>query len=116
VTTEPMKRVYVVSPLRASKTRTLVQNTLLVKALCHEVALAGHAVFAPHLLYPLFLDDTIPEERALGISMGLAWLDAVDEVWVYTLYGVSEGMRAEVAYAKALGKKIVYPIGWDGLS
>lgn len=108
-----MKLVYVASPLRASGRRTQEQHEALAERLCHEVAVAGHAPFAPHLLYTRFLNDAVPAERAAGIACGSAWLAVCDEVWVYTGLGVSEGMRAEVALAKALGRKVVYPAGWD---
>ncbi len=108
-----MKLVYVVSPLRAKGNRTQAMNEKLAEDLCREVTAQGHAPFAPHLLYTRFLKDTDPEQRQAGIDAGSAWLAVVDEIWVYGALGISEGMRAEIALGKALGKPVYYPSGWD---
>ena len=63
--------------------------------------------FAPHLLYPRFLDDGNPSERALGIACGLTFMEVCDEVWLYSGNGLSSGMRREVDHAIQLGKTLV---------
>jgi len=45
------------------------------------------------LLYTQMLDDTIPEQRQLGIDAGLAWRRVADASVVYTDLGISRGMR-----------------------
>ncbi len=55
----------------------------------------GYAPFAPHLLYTSFLDDDDLQQRALGIQLGLQFMEACDEVWIYTGNGMSEGMQTE---------------------
>lgn len=54
----------------------------------------GEFPFASHLLYTQkgVLDDTISEERALGIRAGLEWGKAAEKTVVYVDHGVSEGM------------------------
>lgn len=54
----------------------------------------GEAPIASHLLYtqPGILDDTIAEERALGIGAGLAWAYAAEYAVFYVDRGVSNGM------------------------
>ena len=55
-----------------------------------------------HLLYPQLLDDLVPEERKIGIQMGLRVLTACDELWLCGSR-ISTGMRCELAEAKRLG-------------
>jgi hypothetical protein len=104
-----MKTIYVASPLRGKGGRTQSQNEKYAEALCKDVLAQGHAPFAPHLLYTRMLDDQIEAHRKLGMDAGLSWLEIVDEVWVATAFGISEGMRAEIAFAKSLGKRVLYP-------
>ena len=92
-----MKRVYVASPYRGD----VEANVARAVALCREIALRGDSPLAPHLLLPQFLDDGVADERALGITAGLAWLAVADEVLVAG--PVSEGMRVEIQAASALG-------------
>ncbi len=97
-----MKRVFVCSPLRGD----VAANATVARAACREVARAGDAPLAPHLLYPTFLDDGDAAERALGIGAGLAWLAVADEVLV--LGPPTDGMATEIAAAKAIGIPIRY--------
>jgi hypothetical protein len=66
----------------------------------------GYAPFAPHLLYPQFVDDGLPEEREAGIACGLAFMAVCGEVWAYVGEGVSDGMHREMAHAQRLGKPL----------
>lgn len=47
------------------------------------------------------LDDTNPEQRTLGLRLGLRLLEACDELWVFGKH-VSSGMASEIAHAKNL--------------
>ena len=82
-------------------------NIEVALALCRVAVKAGHAPFAPHLLYTRFLDEDDPAQRELGISLGLRFMEACDEVWVYAAEGVSDGMRREMEHARHLGKPVV---------
>lgn len=94
------KRIFVCSPLRGDYTG----NTLRARGYCAEVAEMGHIPYAPHLLFPQFLDDTLPEQRERGIAMGLAELALCDELWAWVPpSGSSEGMAAEIDAARELG-------------
>lgn len=53
----------------------------------------------PHLMYPQFLFEDDPEERKLGIEMGLVLLGKSDELWVFGSQ-VSQGMAIEIKKAK----------------
>lgn len=59
----------------------------------------GAAPFAPHLLYPLILDEKDPAQRRLGLSLGLVWLTMCDELWVFGEH-ISAGMQMEIDKAK----------------
>jgi hypothetical protein len=79
----------------------------VAQRLCLKVVAEGHAPFAPHLLYPGFMDDAVPEHREAGIACGLAYLESCDEVWAYVGSGISSGMRREIDHAVLLGKPVI---------
>ena len=93
-----MKLIYVASPFSGD----VEKNIEYAKNACRTVMDSGPAFFAPHLLYPSFLDDTVPEERKLGMDMGLAALERCDELWAFGPR-ISNGMAAEIANAEHLG-------------
>ena len=82
-------------------------NVEVALALCVMAVESGCAPFAPHLLYTRFLDEGDPLQRELGISLGLRFMAACDEVWVNVGDGISDGMRREIAHARALRKPIL---------
>ena len=98
-----MKRIFLCSRYAGDT----VRNESVAERLCRRVMEAGHGPFAPHLLYPRFLDDRDPAERELGIACGLAFMEVCDEVRVYTADGVSSGMERELERAYHLGKPVI---------
>ena len=70
----------------------------------------GEAPFASHLLYTQegVLDDTIPEERSLGIEAGLAIEEKLEVTVVYTDLGISPGMEYGIQRAKMVPRPVVY--------
>jgi hypothetical protein len=68
----------------------------------------GEAPFASHAIYTLpgVLDDTVPEERKLGMEAGFAWGAKAELCAVYTDFGVSGGMEAGMTRAKMAGISI----------
>lgn len=110
-----MKRVFVCSPLRARAGRTIEMNQRLAADLCRRTLIDGAAPFAPHVLYPQFMIDTIEWERNVSMQAARRWLTAAQEVWIFTRLGISEGMAAEIQLAKDLAIHIVSdPACWDG--
>lgn len=93
-----MKLIYVASPYAGE----VEKNTIFAQKACHHVMKQGHYFFAPHLLYPQVLDDDQPQQRDLGIKMGLAVLPRCDELWCYG-DRISQGMMIEIEEAKRLG-------------
>lgn len=53
----------------------------------------------PHLMYPQFLYEDDPDERKLGIDMGLVLLSKCHEIWVFG-ETISKGMAVEIKKAK----------------
>ena len=99
-----MKRVFICSPFAGD----VEGNMELARDLCRLAIEDGHAPFAPHLLYPGIVDDSNIKDRELGITCGLCFLDACDEVWAYVGRGQTPGMAQELAYARNTGKRIRY--------
>ena len=88
-------------------------NIRKAKEYCRFAVDEGYMPIAPHLLYPQILDDANPEERTLGMKMGLALLDLCDEIWVFG--EPSPGMAVEVAFARERRIPIKYfPVNPEG--
>jgi hypothetical protein len=70
----------------------------------------GDAPIASHLLYtqPGILDDLVPEQRALGIAAGLAWVSVAHATVVYMDKGISKGMEQGIQAAMRAGRSIEY--------
>jgi len=86
-----MKLVVIESPYAGD-----VDRNLLYARWCMADSLKrGEAPIASHLLYTQenILDDTIPEERQLGIDAGFAWAKHADLIAFYTDLGMSRGMN-----------------------
>lgn len=77
------------------RTGDVAANIAFAEAICRFAVSLGYAPFAMHLHYTRFLNDNIPDERALGIQCGLTWTDLADEVWFCLRPGetLTEGMR-----------------------
>jgi hypothetical protein len=91
-----VKRIFVCSPYAGNT----LENIKRAKRYCKYVLACGHAPIAPHLFFPLFLDDTSPTERSMGLNAGLAWLEVCQELWVFDSKP-SPGMTMEIAFAEA---------------
>ena len=59
----------------------------------------GYIPIAPHLLFPLFMNDTDPTERKLGLFFGNALMSKCSEVWVFG-ERISAGMESEILRAR----------------
>lgn len=92
------KLVYIASPY-AGDTEG---NIRFAKAACRLAMEQGSIPVAAHLLYPQMLDDMIPEQRELGIRMGLGLLEACNELWLCGSR-ISSGMQRELETAGLLG-------------
>lgn len=88
----PFRRVIVESPYRALNSRTARRNIAYAISAMKDAINRGEAPFLSHLLYPDALDDTVPYERELGITLGYAWWASAEAVCFYCDLGWSMGM------------------------
>ena len=85
-----MKKVVIESPYAGD----VAMNTEYARRAMADCLRRGEAPFASHLLYtqPGILDDTIPEERKLGIDAGLIYASDAELTAVYCDLGITKGM------------------------
>lgn len=67
----------------------------------------GQIPLAPHLMFPLFMNDDNLAERELAIFMDVILLGKCDELWVFG-DSISEGMAVEIEVAKKRRQPIRY--------
>ncbi len=76
----------------------------------------GEHPWASHITYtqPGILDDSNPEERQLGIDVGLDWGQFAEKTVVYTDLGISSGMKYGIANAESRNRPVEYRTlpGW----
>ncbi|XEQ93698.1 hypothetical protein SCACP_25950 [Sporomusa carbonis] len=95
--------IYVASPFAGDTER----NAERARGYCRFVISKGGIPFAPHLLYPQFMDDSHRESRELGLFFALKLLAKCDELWVFGEQ-ISEGMSREIAKARKRDLPIRY--------
>ena len=93
-----MKKVFICSPYRGDVER----NVALAKANARFAAHCGYCPVVPHLMYPQFLKDSDPDERILGITLGVELMKICDEVWIFGST-ISNGMAFELEHARKFG-------------
>ena len=86
--------IYVCSPYSGQ----VELNVAKARSYSKYVVDAGHTPIAPHLLFPQFLNDDIPEERNLAIQMNMEILKKCNRLWVFGK-SFSEGMKEEINFA-----------------
>jgi hypothetical protein len=91
------KIVYIASPYAGDTER----NVKVAQEACRYAIERGCVPIAPHLMYPQILDDTIPQERELGLALGRRLLEGSDELWLCGSR-ISAGMYAELLEAARL--------------
>ncbi len=95
--------VYICSPFSGD----VKENRRKARMYSRFAVKQGYLPITPHLLFPQFLDDADPDEREIGMYMGLVLMTKCVEVWVFG-ETMSEGMRREIKKAKWRGKIIRY--------
>ena len=98
------KLIYICSPFRPQSQdpheadRELFENLFRARNACELVKDLGAIPVCPHLYFPQFLDDELPEERELGMQLALAALRRCHEVFVFSEH-ITPGMVREIAEA-----------------
>lgn len=102
-----MRRVIIESPYAGD---IELHTAYARRAVRDSVVKWGEAPIASHLLFtqPGILEDSIPDERALGIEAGLAWVQFADATVVYCDYGISSGMQKGINRAEAYNLPIEF--------
>ena len=90
-----MKKVFICSPYRGD----IAGNIEQARRFSRMAAFCGYCPITPHLLYPQFLGDGEPEERILGINLGVELMLICDQVWIFG-DKISDGMEYELNFAK----------------
>ena len=87
--------VFICSPYAGE----ITQNACKTRRFCQFAIEQNCIPIAPHLLFPQFLNDSEPEERALGLFMGCVLLTKCAELWVFG-EKVTDGMALEIEKAE----------------
>lgn len=90
-----MKKVFICSPYRGD----VEGNIKLAKKIGRHAAMCDYIPIIPHLVFPLFLSDDIPDERIRGITMGAELLESCDMMWIIGTK-LTNGMQYELGVAK----------------
>lgn len=105
-----MRRIIIESPFGSPDWRCILDNIDYTRRCIADSLKRDEAPFASHLLYTQsgILNDHDPEERLLGMNVGLEWIGVAEAVVVYTDRGISPGMTRAMANANALGIPVEY--------
>ena len=96
------KKVYICSPYRGYT----LSNTEAAQKFCKWAVQEKRVMpVAPHIYFTRFLDDDVPEQRDIGMNMGIQWLRECSEIWVLG-ETLSDGMARELTEAARLGMPI----------
>ena len=87
--------VYICSPYSGD-----IYDNVLKARKYSRFAVESHCIpVTPHLFFPQFMNDDIPEERDAAFKMNNIMLSKCDELWVFgSRY--TEGMQREMKWAK----------------
>lgn len=95
--------VYVCSPFSDEP----AGNAEQARRYCRFAVDTGYAPFAPHLFFPQFLDDSIRDERELGMFMAIIMLTKCAELWVFG-DRITKGMSQEIHKAESRNMIVRY--------
>lgn len=103
-----MKLIYICSPYRANDDAVLQRNIEYARELTRGVLLQGSIPVATHLYMTQCMDESIEEERNIGLAAGREILQRCDAVIVGAKYGISSGMKVEIEFAEKNHIPIVF--------
>ncbi|MCF7798612.1 hypothetical protein K9M74_01795 [Candidatus Woesearchaeota archaeon] len=112
------KFVDIETPYSGNTKQEIKRNLLYARACVRDSLLRKETPFASHLFYtqPGILDDTIPQERDLGINAGKDLIESLPDIVtvVYQDLGISRGMQYGISRAEQNKRTIEYRILGDG--
>ena len=103
-----MKRVIIESPFRGENAYQQERNRRYALECMKDSMLRGEAPFLSHLLYTQVTNENVPEERRLGIELGLCWGELAEKTIVYTDNGISPGMKEGIDHSLKFNRPIEY--------
>ncbi|MDR5586014.1 DUF7768 domain-containing protein [Clostridium aquiflavi] len=95
--------VYICSPYSGD----IEENVKKARDFCRFVLEMNCIPLAPHLLFPQFMNDDIPQEQELAMFMNMVLLGKCNELWVFGDI-ISNGMAQEIEKAKKRKQLIRY--------
>ena len=105
-----MKKVYICSPCRGD----YENNIQRAKEFSRAAVERGCIPVTPHIYLTQFMDDTVPAERELGLSIGRELVLMCDELWAFGLDCPTAGMAAEIELARERGIPVLN--GFEAIS
>lgn len=103
-----MRKVIVESPFAGKTPDDLALNAEYLSACLRDCIMRDESPYASHaLLTRAGVLTTSPTERTLGIRAGFEWRASADATVVYVDRGMSRGMRAGVAHALEMPRRLV---------
>lgn len=94
--------VYICSPYRGNT----AANERRAREYCRKAYDAGYLPIAPHLLFPQFLNEDVPEERENGLEMAKALLRRCRSIAICGST-ITDGMMEEIMLANKLNLPVV---------
>ena len=79
------------------------RNKIYCKRCILDSLRRGEAPFASHALYTQVLEDTIEDERRLGMEAGFSLIRYSEYTVAYIDYGISSGMSEGIKIARDMG-------------
>lgn len=102
------KKAYICSPLSAPTAEGISHNMEMAKFYLLRMKQIYHCrTFASHAHLPLMLDDTIPEERAAALRIGMEMMRLCD-VLIICGRRISSGMETEIKRAFDMGMEVFW--------
>ena len=102
---------YVCSPYKGNLFKR-IRNKMYARQLTKKAINLGFVPITPHLYITEVLNDNKREERKLGTELSLKLLELCDVIIIGGKYGISEGMAAEIEFAKKTEKIIGKGLIW----
>lgn len=94
-----MPIVYICSRYRADTREQLELNIKVAKWAAYKATRKGQIPIAPHLYFPRFMDDSMPQERYFGMEAGKRLMEQCSTFHIVTVDNeISEGMASEIEY------------------
>ena len=97
--------VYICSPFSADTDEGLERNIENARKYSRFAVSKNTIPITPHLLYPQYMDDKVPEERSLAMHFNFVLLKHCRELWVFG-DKVSKGMGEEIRKAEKWQMKV----------